>query len=465
MRTDIAKLALLLLVGLLAAPTFAQDVIRAEKEEKSESASQHSTAANRNGNQNRNRPETSVNKNQQVQGTATPSLDAEDKKDLDTRSATLPILSNPIVLAAAGLLLLIALALHVVHIVTGLRSKQEIAQLRGAIRTLSQRVSIGDEAGNQRAGASNELVQRLNRHRQGIDHLFSEVSQIEQRVAASERHAAETSAAVALAAHMAGEPRINHALEQAAVEIGEADRAAAIKIMQQYKELFGANALRVKTLIKEATAMVESIGDRSSIHREIVDRVQDLRTSLLQFESWHTEASERLASLRRGSVSDRYSAFTAAQAKLARQFNERAISIIDYVAGYRDLMEQHFPAAADESASKAPADHESDLKKLSGSVPDYLMDWFDKLSQLQTQAAQTSVDGETAAGLARIQRAARDVLGQFDIQPDEIQIGVTSFDRRLHDASLITQSPQYPANTVVAVQQYGFRKLSTGDVL
>lgn len=375
-------------------------------------------------------------------------------------------LSEPIVVGLIGLLIFLGLALHIVHILTQSRFKREFAELSGVVQMLSQRVSIANVTENYgKAGASNELTQRLNRHRHGLDQLSAQVNAVEQRVTASERQATEASTAVALAAHIAGQPRINHALRQAAAQSSEADRATAIKIVERYEEILGANEARTKPLIQETCEFAQWLNGRSNLPPELTARMEELRSDVLKFECWHSNVNERLTSLRRGSVSDRYSMFRTSHADLAQQFDARAISIADYVKAYGELIERHFPAGEDGSVSIAPGEHEAELREIAAGVPDYLMDWFDRLSQLQAQAAQAAINAETAARLAQIQRTAKDVLGKFDIQPEEIQVGVTIFDRRLHDASLITQSPQYPANTVVGVQQYGFRKLSGGDVL
>ena len=375
-------------------------------------------------------------------------------------------LSDPIILGLIGLLILLGLALHIVHMLTQSRSRKEFAELYGTVQMLSQRVSMADgNEKNARAGASNELTQRLNRHRQGLDQLSTQIYEVEQRVTASERHTAEASTAVAFAAHIAGQPRINQALQQASAQTNEADRAAAIKIVERYKEILGANEVRMRSLIQETCDLAQWLNGRSNLPPELTARMEELQSDVLKFEHWHSDVSGLLTSLKRGSVSDRFSMFRTSQADLVEQFNGRAISIADYVKGYAELIERHFPPDADGPVSIAPREQEAELREIAASVPDYLMDWFDRLSQLQAQAAQAAIDAETAARLTQIHRTAKDVLGKFDIQPEEIQVGVTVFDRRLHDASLITQSPQYPANTVVGVQQYGFRKLSTGDVL
>jgi molecular chaperone GrpE (heat shock protein) len=75
------------------------------------------------------------------------------------------------------------------------------------------------------------------------------------------------------------------------------------------------------------------------------------------------------------------------------------------------------------------------------------------------------LDADIMNRLVQIQGLAREILGKFDIQPEEIQVGRTSYDRRLHEATLARQSLQFPINTVIEVLRCGFRRMSTGEVL
>ena len=260
-------------------------------------------------------------------------------------------------------------------------------------------------------------------------------------------------------------------MQNAGGQIAEADRALAIKIVERYKEISTANVNRIKPLTEAVAGLVERQKERRDAPAELVSRAESLHADIQKFDRWNSDLNDRLASLQRGSFPDRYAAFKAKQSQLADRINNGASSIYDYVSGYRELLDHYFPdGASDNSVSLPPSEHEADLKKMVAAVPDYLMDWFDRLYQLQSQVAASEAqgsrgDGQTTAQLAQIQKLAREVLGKFDVQPEEIQVGQTSYDRRLHDAALITQSSQFPANTVIGIHQCGFRKASTGEVL
>jgi GrpE len=375
-------------------------------------------------------------------------------------------LGDPIILGLVGALIFLGLALHIVSIRSESRFKKELADLRREVQLLSQQVPMASEAESVGvASVSTEVTKDLERRLEVLDSVVSEINRIEQRITASERKTAEISHAVAIAARIAVQHRVNQALQRAQAHTGEDDRPTAIQIAEHYKEVLGINEARTRPLRQETRDLVRWLNVRSNLPPELPARIKALEAKILKFEQWHSNVDDRWTRLIQGSVSDRYSTFRSKHDRVAAEFEAGTVSIADYVKAYGELVERYFPSSEVDSGSLAPTEHETELEQIVAGVPDYLMDWFDSLSQLGAQGAQAAIDAETAGRLAQIQRTAKDVLCKFDIQPEEIQIGVTTFDRRLHDASLITQSPQYPTNTVVGVQQYGFRRVSTGDVL
>jgi molecular chaperone GrpE (heat shock protein) len=384
--------------------------------------------------------------------------------ELDQRS----LLESPIVLLFAGALLLVALGLHGVHLMTEARVRQELAGIHATLQRLSS-ANLGANAGQ--LGAVENLSDQLNRQKQTLGTVSAQIEEMGRRLASFDQKIVDTSKAVAMAAHWMGQAQIDEALQNAGGQMAETDRALAIKIVERYKEISNANVNRVKPLTEAVASLVERQKERRDAPAELISRAESLQHDIQQFDRWNSELNDRLASLQRGAFPDRYTAFKAKQGQLAERINNGATPIHEYVNGYRELLDRYFPGGvSDNSISIPPAEQEADLKKMVSSQPDYLMDWFDKLYQLQSQVAAseaqgTRPDSQTAAQLAQIQSVAREALGKFDIQPEEIQVGQTSYDRRLHDAALITQSSQFPANTVIGIHQCGFRKASTGEVL
>lgn len=384
--------------------------------------------------------------------------------EVDRRS----LLENPIVLLIAGALLLAALGLHGLHLMNETRFRQELAAIHANLQRLSS-ANLGANAGQQ--GAVENLSEQLTRQNQTLGTVSTQIEELRRRLASFDQKSVDTSKAVAMAAHWMGQAQIDEALQNAGGQMAETDRAQAIKIVERYREISNANVNRVKPLTEAVAGLVERQKERRDAPAELISRAESLQNDIQQFDRWNSDLSDRLASLQRGSFPDRYAAFKTKQGQLAERINNGATPIHEYVNGYRELLDHYFPGgASDNSISIPPAEQEADLKKMVSSVPDYLMDWFDKLYQLQSQVAASEAQGakpdsQTAAQLAQIQKVSREVLGKFDIQPEEIQVGQTSYDRRLHDAALITQSSQFPANTVIGIHQCGFRKASTGEVL
>jgi molecular chaperone GrpE (heat shock protein) len=217
--------------------------------------------------------------------------------------------------------------------------------------------------------------------------------------------------------------------------------------------------------------LVEKVEGRAHQSPELAARIQSLNEEIGRFDQWQQDTSDQLTSLQRGSFSQRSSMLQADQDRLFDQVNNGSLSIAQMVKQSRAQLDHYFPETPAKGAEQTLplAEREESLKKIVADAPDYLMDWYNNLFQLQGQVSgpgqRTATEAETASDLAKTQQIAREALGKFDIQPEAIQIGQTSYDRRLHEAALVRQSPQFPVNTVIEVHKCGFRKMSTGEVL
>jgi uncharacterized protein YoxC len=375
--------------------------------------------------------------------------------------------ASTIVLAAAGALVLIMLFLHLLHFISASGLKQDLYQISATVRTLSRDMQ-GITNSGARVSHQGTLQSEITRQWEELQQLGEQLRKMDSWLQENQAEIDRTSEAVAMSVRLTGESRLRSTPSEGRGAIDRADRAEVIKVVGQYKEMCSANAKRVQPLAIEVRRLCEMLRIRPAVPREFAARVNDLNDGIQQFERWYVETGDRMASLEGGSMADRHSGFRAREGELARQLELGSISITDYVRRYRDLMEQSFPQGMQDGyAALSVADHEQDLKTRQMEVPRYLMDWFDGLVQLQSQVSASSdwMDDQVAAALVRIQQLGREALGRFDMQPEEIQVGQTTFDRRLHDAGLIARSPQYPSNTVIGIQQCGFRKISTGEVL
>jgi hypothetical protein len=390
------------------------------------------------------------------------------------------LISSPVLLiVAAAFVVLLMLALHVFHLVGAARMKQEMAdtparlthlhqkmqQMNESLQNLSTRASAPAPTPNPANGDFATLAAQQHRV---IEQLGESLEDVRRQTLDNRQNLQSTINALALHAQLAGEARLRREEQKAASEGLEAERAQAVALNEKYRDVFAAHANAVKPLVEAFAAFSDHVKQRTHLPPEWASGLQTLEGEIRQFDHWLAEIDGRLANLRRGSIRERLHQFRSGEQRLGESFNLGEVSILHYIKEYNALMQELL--ADDGYASDARlslTDQESQYKKLSANAPDYLMNWFDKLFQLQMQlnAATISVDAQTSEKLAFVQNLAKDALGRFDIQPEEIQAGRTSFDNRLYDAAMVTQSSQYPANTVIGVQQCGFRRCSTGEVL
>src|SRR5258707_7435781 len=375
-------------------------------------------------------------------------------------------LPNPIVLAVIAFLIFLALILHLLHLLRVGRLNRDFEQLAIGQRNLAGRTGVpsGKNPGIDR------ISDQLNQQGQALNQLVTRFNQIDNRFTTNDAQFRDAIHAVALATNWIGEAQLRDAFASDGGNLSESERAATIAVLERFEEPLRQNASRLEPVSQVVGELVEQLQGRTHSTPELVGRVHNLHEGIGRFSHWHEDVGEQLASLRRGSFSERSSSLRADQRHLFEQLNGGSLSVSQMVEKSRAMVEHYFP----ERPRRGPEERiplqerETNLKKIVAEAPDYLMDWYNSLSQLQGQLSQvqrTSTDAELAAGLAKVQQMAREALGKFDIQPEAIQIGQTSYDRRLHDAALVRQTAQYPINTIVEVHKCGFRRMSTGEVL
>jgi GrpE protein len=390
-----------------------------------------------------------------------------------------PLIENELwplgwVLSTGGLglvffLILLALVLHLVHVL----------RVGGLNRDFDQLAMRQQSLGNTARGPvppSNslkvdKLAEQLNHQAQSLAQFSTRFNQIENRFTINDSQLRDAVHAVTLTASWIGQAQLREAFAAGGGNVSESERAATMALLERYQEPLRLNAGRVGPVAQGFTEAVERLERRANTSPELIARLQSLSEDIGRFGQWHKDVSDELTSLQRGSFSQRNAGLQADQERLFDQVNSGSLSTVQMVKKSRALLDHYFPETPAESPDHGQPlpERETSLKKRVADAPDYLMNWYDTLFQLQSQiggsAQRSAVEAETASDLSRIQQIARDALGKFDIQPEAIQIGQTSYDRRLHEAALVRQAPQFPVNTVIEVHKCGFRKMSTGEVL
>lgn len=475
-----------LLLALATAPVLAQhkraqstpsleDLARnkaASRSQKTQDPSSGSAVANQNAGNANNDSLPEGNSNSHTPDSLIKQDDTSSHEDTSLFSA------GNILIGVSVVLVLLMVALHIVHLTGAVRLKQDIASAHDRLTHLhrqAQQINEGLQKLSLRIStytppnpANDDVATLTAQQQRAVEQLRESLEEVRHQVLDNNQAIHNTSKALALHAQLAAQARLRREEQNAASERLETERAQAVAIIEKYRDLLGANATAIKPLVEAFAGFSDRVKQRAHLPMELATCLQTLEGEIRQFGQWQAEADERLVNLRRGSFRERLHKFCSGEQRLGEAFNFDDISILQYVKEHHTLMQELLINDCDaDDTGLSPAEQESRYKKLSASTPDHLMNWFDKLFQLQMQlnAMAVSVDTQTSQELAAVQNLAKDTLGRFDIQPEEIQAGRTSFDNRLYDAALITQSSQYPANTVVGVQQCGFRRCSTGESL
>lgn len=378
-------------------------------------------------------------------------------------------LRNPILFGLAAFLLVLAIALHLYQLLKTTQISRDLAQVMARQQRLAQANQVAGQSGKNTAIDS--LSEQVNKQIQGLGQLSTRLNQIENRLTLGDSQATDTIQALGVASSWIGQSKLLALTAKDGGQISEDERKAAIAMLERYKEPLRINADRVEPLAQALAAFIEQIEDRSHLSPELVGRVQKLYQDIGYFDQWQTQASGQLASLHRGSFSQRSTMLQSEQQHLVEQAREGTISMAQMVQKSRDLLEQFFPNGASQTSleMRSPLETDTELKRIITSAPDYLMDWFNSLYQLQNQlvsaGARSAIESEIFNELIQIQKIAQEVIGKFDIQLESIQVGQTNYDRRLHEATMVRQSSQFPTNTVIEVHRCGFRRMSNGEVL
>lgn len=395
--------------------------------------------------------------------------DPENTKLQQNILGPLDWLTSPFIFWPFVGLVFLALGLHVLNLLKGAQMSQSLEQLWKAQQQRGAGLNRGAGATGKNVAVEG-LAEQVRQHGQGLSQFTTQLNQLQTQLAERDQKIGETLQAVALTANWIGQFQLREAAASDGGSISEANRAAAITVLSRYQEPLRVNAGRVEPLAQAMAGLVERLEAQPQLTSEL-GRAQKLYQEIGQFDLWHRSASEQLASLQRGSFARRSSMLRSDQQHLIEQVSAGAITITQMVQRSKEMLDQQFPLGAQKvAATPVTTESEAEMKQRVENAPEYLMNWFDNFFQLQNhlsaaQASNSPANAEIVNAAAQVQRSAREALGKFDIQPEEILAGQTAYDRRLHEASLVRQSAQFPINTVIEVLRCGFRRMSTGEVL
>lgn len=397
--------------------------------------------------------------------------DLKDNQNPYVRQGSLGLLEylgNPFVLLAVGFLIFLAIIFHLIHLIRIGSLNRQLLQLHAGQNNLAQTMRAAGTPG--KSAAVDKLTEQVSQQSQSLTQLLDRLNQMEGRLTIGDSQYRDAAHALGLAANWIGQAQLKATTLSNGGEVSEAERSAGIAMLESYRDPFRLNASRVEPITLALAELSGKLQGRSHSSPLVAGRIQNLCVGIARFDQLHSQVTAQLESLQRGTFAERSARLQADQDRLFERLDNGSMSVGQMVQKSRSLIEKHFPAEPTVSNEKSLplGEQEANLKRAIDEAGDYLMDWYNNLYQLQAQLGQTQgsqADVETAAELAKVQQIAREALNRFDIQPEAIQIGQTSFDRRLHEAALVRPAPQYPTNTVIDVQKCGFRRMTTGEVL
>lgn len=373
---------------------------------------------------------------------------------------------------AMGVFILLALILAGWNTLQVSRQNEHLARLKNAVSSIAKTKPAAPVVSppiNQTNSRSLEEVEGLRHQIQQVqERIRINFDQNGTRLTESEGRLREALIALREMARWVGERQMSD-VGAARGAADENARRAVISEITPFTEEAHRLSDRVEPLRLAMRDLVENLSIRGQASGDIGERLQMLYRRVSVFDQLRRNLSEELKSAQTNAAGERLAQLEAERQRLAQTPPDQ-VPLPLLIKQYRELYEKFIAANQDGAKPSRPTISRNEIQERIEGADDELMNWFDDFYQLLSQVktlhdAGALFDADLLRDITQVQRTAREVLNRFDIQPEEILVGRTNFDRRLHDAALVRQSSQYPTNTVIEVQRSGFRRASDGQVL
>ncbi|MGH9838374.1 MAG: hypothetical protein ACREEM_06285 [Blastocatellia bacterium] len=220
----------------------------------------------------------------------------------------------------------------------------------------------------------------------------------------------------------------------------------------------------VKSLEEKLDDFLNWLKSRQRVQHDMIVQLAELYYQLHRLPAWEIRLKEQASAATADSPFDQTA--NAGARKLYEQVMNGQYPLKDYIEQCGRQIEQALTMRANAAASQASAGDETELRHLLANAKEFAMNWFDEFHQLsQNLLIAGQGEGELEARLKEVRRAASEWLRRYDIQPEEVPVGETSFDSRLHELAFARHSDSHPVNTVIGVPRCGFRDARTAEVL
>ena len=99
-------------------------------------------------------------------------------------------------------------------------------------------------------------------------------------------------------------------------------------------------------------------------------------------------------------------------------------------------------------------------RELASQITDTYLSWLDRINELRDLAIEAG-SHEIMAACTQIIRQSRSVLEPLNVELDDVEIGRTQYDSRLHDLLHTVPRPGTRPETVIGVRKLGYRRNGT----
>ena len=108
----------------------------------------------------------------------------------------------------------------------------------------------------------------------------------------------------------------------------------------------------------------------------------------------------------------------------------------------------------------APDAEVAHYRELASQTTDTYLAWLDRINELRDLAIETR-SSEISSACTQIIRQSRTVLEPLNVELDDVEIGRTQYDSRLHDLLHTVPRPGTRPETVIGVRKLGYRRNGT----
>ncbi len=335
-------------------------------------------------------------------------------------------------------------------------AKQTLLSLRGLSRSFTERLEQQHEDDGR----------RLDKLDHSLKGLWDEWQPGQLSLANVQELARATSQTMA---EVVGRLVAGHEAKMAAgLPANDRGRAESARALESHRKQLHEIAARVSPLVQTMAGLTEVASSSRKLAPENKSKLSEFLDEIAKFDKLERAAGHQLEALRRNSVRSLYEKFQSERGELEARFRGGAITAEGFARGGLALLETYAPEADPADGRPAGAGGEV-LERYAAGAEDRLMDWYSDFFQLYTRLQEArraggDVDDDVLQEMARALKVAREVLSRFDIQPEDIVIGQTLYDGRLHDFAL-TRESSHPTHTIIEVWKSGFHRMRDGETI